>query len=24
MQNLVSNPLGVYIVDYHVQEKIKK
>jgi type IV secretion system protein VirB5 len=24
MQNLVNNPLGVYIVDYHVQEKIKK
>lgn len=23
MQNLVTNPLGVYIVDYHVQEKIK-
>jgi type IV secretion system protein VirB5 len=23
MQNLVSNPLGVYITDYHVQEKIK-
>lgn len=23
MQNLVTNPLGVYILDYHIQEKIK-